>query len=149
MYGEPITITITINRNIKKAYYYYFPDYYYYYSYYFYIYYYCWTKETQHKQITKSYSKTFISSMVSRTTTDHIITYNIIIKLSWKFCGLLLNNRESNSLLLANAAAYYYHYYYYWQCLTRLLLLLLLWNFERSITIAITFTPQSLHCYYY
>ena len=28
MYGEPITITIT--RNIKKAYYYYFPDYYYY-----------------------------------------------------------------------------------------------------------------------
>ena len=55
MYGEPSTITITIARNIKKAYYYYycyyFPDYYYYY--YFYIYYYCWTKETQHKQITK------------------------------------------------------------------------------------------------
>ena len=33
MYGEPITITITINQNIKKAYYYYyyFTDYYYYY----------------------------------------------------------------------------------------------------------------------
>ena len=48
-----ITITITVGRNIKKAYYYYyyFPDFYCYY--YFYIYYYCWTKETQHKQITK------------------------------------------------------------------------------------------------
>ena len=55
MYGEPITITITVAGNIKKAYYYYYylPDYYYYYYYYFYIYYYCWTKETQHKQITK------------------------------------------------------------------------------------------------
>ena len=32
MYGEPITITINIARNITKAYYYnyYFPDYYYY-----------------------------------------------------------------------------------------------------------------------
>ena len=59
MYGEPITITITITRNIKKAYYYYyyFPDYYYYYDYYFPI-----TitsvitvdpKKLQHKQITK------------------------------------------------------------------------------------------------
>ena len=40
MYGEPITITITIARNIKKTYYYYyyFPDYYYYYYYYFYFY---------------------------------------------------------------------------------------------------------------
>ena len=37
MYGEPIAITITITRNIKKAYYYnyYFPDYYYYYYNYF------------------------------------------------------------------------------------------------------------------
>ena len=32
MYEEPISITVTITRNIKKAYYYYyyFPDYYYY-----------------------------------------------------------------------------------------------------------------------
>ena len=30
MYEEPISITITITQNIKKAYYYYFPDYYYY-----------------------------------------------------------------------------------------------------------------------
>ena len=75
------------------------------------------------------------------------VTDNIIIKRSWKFCGLLLSNRESNSLLLANAAAYYYYYYYYWQYLTRLLLLL--WYFEKPITITITFTPQSLHYYYY
>ena len=70
MYGEPITITITItmNRNIKKAYYYYFPDYYYYY-------YFPWLlvlnpQKTQHKQITKWYSKTFITPIVSHTTTD-------------------------------------------------------------------------------
>ena len=56
----------------------------------------------------------------------HIITDNIIIKLSRKFCGLLVSNRESNSPLLANAATYYYYYYYYRQYLTRLLLLLLL-----------------------
>ena len=43
----------------------------------------------------------------------HIITDNIIIKQSWKFCGVLLSNRESNNLLLANAATYYYYYYYY------------------------------------
>ena len=30
MYWEPITITTTIIRNIKKAYYFYFRDYYYY-----------------------------------------------------------------------------------------------------------------------
>ena len=30
MYGEPISITITITRYIKKAYHYYSPDYYYY-----------------------------------------------------------------------------------------------------------------------
>ena len=42
----------------------------------------------------------------------HIITDNIIIKLSWKFCGVLLSNRESNSVLLVNAATYYYYYYY-------------------------------------
>ena len=81
----------------------------------------------------------------------HIITDNIIIKLSFKFCRLLLSNRESNSLLLANSATYYYYYYYYRQYLTRLLLslLLLLWNFEKRITITITFTPKSLHYYYY
>ena len=43
----------------------------------------------------------------------HIITDNIILKLSWKFCGVILSNRESNSLLLANVATYYYYYYYY------------------------------------
>ena len=32
--------------------------------------YYCQTKETQHKQITKYHSKTFITSIVSHTTTD-------------------------------------------------------------------------------
>ena len=42
-----------------------------------------------------------------------IFTDNIIIKLSSKVCGVILNNRESNSLLLANAATYYYYYYYY------------------------------------
>ena len=43
IFRQPITITITITQNIKKAYYYYyyFPDYYYYYYYYFPIYYYC------------------------------------------------------------------------------------------------------------
>ena len=37
MFRQTITITITITRNIKKAYYYYkyFPDYYCYYDYYF------------------------------------------------------------------------------------------------------------------
>ena len=69
----------------------------------------------------------------------HIITDNIIIKLSWKFCGLLLSNRESNSLLQANAAVFtitititgsiwpdYYYYYYFHSAIASLLLLLLL-----------------------
>ena len=43
----------------------------------------------------------------------HIITDNIILKLSWKFCEVILSNRESNSLLLANVATYCYYYYYY------------------------------------
>ena len=44
----------------------------------------------------------------------HIITGNIIIKLSWKFSGVLPSNKESNSLLLANEVTYYYYYYYYY-----------------------------------
>ena len=35
IFKQPITITISITRNIKEAYYYYFSDYYYYYYYYF------------------------------------------------------------------------------------------------------------------
>ena len=66
----------------------------------------------------------------------HIITDNIILKLSWKFCGVILSNRESNSLLLANVATYYYYYYYY-----RYLTI--------TITITITITPQMRHYYYY
>ena len=42
----------------------------------------------------------------------HFITDNIIIKLSWKLCGVILSNRESYSLLLASAATYCYYYYY-------------------------------------
>ena len=37
----------------------------------------------------------------------HIITDDIILKLRWKFCGVILINRESNSLLLANGATFY------------------------------------------
>ena len=76
IFKQPITITITITRKIKTAYYYY---YYYYFPYYYYYYYfsnyynyfpdyyyyfpillhYCWTKQTQHTQIIK----TFITSL--------------------------------------------------------------------------------------
>ena len=34
------------------------------------------------------------------------------LTISWKFCGVILSDRERKSLLLANAATYYY--YYYW-----------------------------------
>ena len=69
MFKQPITITIT--RKIKTAYYYYyyfsnyynyFPDYYYYFPILLLLpilLHYCWTKQTQHKQIIK----TFITSL--------------------------------------------------------------------------------------
>ena len=110
MYGEPITITTTIARNIKKAYYYYyyFPDYCYYY--YFPI------------------TITFIIT-VELKEEEYILhiycisTYTLwmhklcIIKLSWTFWGVILSNRERNSLLayVAILSYYYYcYYYYYW-----------------------------------
>ena len=97
----------------------------------------------------------FHTARVSRVW--HLISYMLwlhkscIIKLSWKFCGVIVSNRESNSLLLANAAIYYYYYYYYRYYFTRLLLLLLLLllNFAKPITITITIMPQMLHYYYY
>ena len=95
----------------------------------------------------------FHTARVSRVW--HLISYMLwlhkscIIKPSWKFCGVIVSNRESNSLLLANAATYYYYYYYYRYYFTRLLLLLLLFNFAKPITITITITPQMLHYYYY
>ena len=91
IYGEPITITITISRNIKKAYYYYyyFPDYYYYYYFH----------TTITFIITVEPKKHDTNRLQSNTHYHrHIITDNIIIKLSWAFCGVLLSNRESNSL---------------------------------------------------
>ena len=97
----------------------------------------------------------FHTARVSRVW--HLISYMLwlhkscIIKLSWKYFGVIVSNRESNSLLLANASTYYYYYYYYRYYFTRLLLLLLLLllNFAKPITITITITPQMLHYYYY
>ena len=76
IFKQPITITITITRKFQTAYYYYYyyylPDFYYYYyvfnyynyfpDYYYYfpiLLHYPWTKQTQHKQIIK----TFITSL--------------------------------------------------------------------------------------
>ena len=117
MHGEPITITMT--RNIKKAYYYYyyFPDYYYYYYYYFPITItFIITVEPKKHNTSILYKVIFKDLYYVHGITHyhrHFITDIFIIKLSWKFYGVLLSNRESNSLLLANVATYYYYYYYY------------------------------------
>ena len=80
MYVEPISITTTIIRNIKKAYYYYyyFPDY----SYYYY------------------FPITIIFIITVEPKDVHILRYkhiyilwlhkSCIIKLSWKFCGVIV-----------------------------------------------------------
>ena len=84
----------------------------------------------------------------------HIIIDNIIIKLSWKFCGVILSNRESKSitckcghllLLLLPGSIwpdyYYYYYYYNYSGMLRSLLLSLLLLFHKCIiTINITLT---------
>ena len=109
IFKQPITITIT--RKIKTAYYYYFPDYYYYFSNYYnyfpdYYYYfspfyyfpillhYCWTKQTQHKQI----MKTFITSLyhtllqiLSQKISDMYIvpTFTILLQYNLQYKLLL------------------------------------------------------------
>ena len=115
IFKHPVTITITITRNIKQAYYYY---------YYF--------PSTITITITFPLLLHLLLLLNQRNTTQadykvifndlyylhcithyhrHIIIDNVILKLSWKFCGVIVSNRESNSLLLANAATYYYYYY--------------------------------------
>ena len=148
MYAEPIIITII--QNIKKAYYFYFKDY----SYYFPI-----TITFIVTVVLKKHNTCRLQSNVERPLLHfhkHIITDNIIIKLSWKFCGVLLSNRQSNRLLLANAPPFtitititgsiWPNYYYYSGILRSLLLLLA--RHKHFITITVTIinsvtTPQT------
>ena len=81
IFKQPITITITITRKIKTAYYYYyyyyfsnyynyFPDYYYYFPI---LLHYPWTKQTQHKQIIK----TFITSLYHLIVVCHCVSWQL------------------------------------------------------------------------
>ena len=90
IFKHPITITITITRNIKHAYYYYyyFPDYYYYY--YFPITITLLLLLSQRNTTQADYKVIFKGLYYLHCITHyhrHIIIDNIILKLSWKFCG--------------------------------------------------------------
>ena len=89
-------------------YYYYFPDYYYYYYFPIAITFII-TVEPKKHNISRFKDLYYLHCITHYHR--HIITDNIIRKLSWKFCEVILSDRESNSLLLANAATYYYYYY--------------------------------------
>ena len=140
MYGESITITITIAWDIEKAYYYY---------YYFSITITSLLLLNQRNTTQADYKVTFKDLYYFHGITHyhrHIITDNIIIILSWKFCGLLLSNirkvivyywqmRPPITITITDSLLYYY-YYYYSGILRSLLLLLSCHN--RFITITIT-----------
>ena len=86
-----ITITITITRNIKEAYYYYyyFPDYYYYFP--ITITFIITVEPKKHNTsrlqiIFKDICCFYCITHYHR----HITTDTIIIKLSWKICGVIL-----------------------------------------------------------